>query len=120
MRTDQYMGLNDWAEEFIRGEQVVHFVETKHKKYPDGTEKTYGPYNVYVSNIQRAQYDTIDGAFGNSFPLNKYTFEDGRMFFEYVQAEPWSSGPCFFIALRNAVELPIPESLWKDEEIESA
>jgi hypothetical protein len=57
----------------------------------------------------------FDGAFGNSFPL--YSYED--KYCEFIQAEPWSSGPMFFIALQNNKDGSIiKESLWSEEEIE--
>ncbi len=51
-------------------------------------------------------------------PLYRHYFDDGRILEDYVQTEPWSGGPCTFLALREHSTLnPIEETLWSDEEI---
>jgi len=39
---------------------------------------------------------------------------------EYVQDEPWSSGPCIFLALRGPDGAPVTESLWPQEDLDEA
>ncbi|MEK9180319.1 MAG: hypothetical protein AAB897_02815 [Patescibacteria group bacterium] len=42
------------------------------------------------------------------------------MFYEEVQAEPWSSGPVFFLALQDEDGNWVAETLWPEEDIENA
>lgn len=119
MRTDQYIGLNERAAALVEGEQILLYRETITREYPDGRTVTAGPKPVTGSNVRIEKYDDLEGAFGNDFPLFRYVMADGREFYEYVQAEPWSSGPCYFLALRDSRGNPVPESLWTDEEIEA-
>ena len=121
MRTDQCVGLNERAKAIIVGEPVS-VVMTVTREYPDGwvTKETN---QVFESTVKSEVYRTLDGAWNPGFlKLFKYTFPDGRILYEDVQAEPWSSGPVYFLALRDSeysVEWNwIPDSLWTDEEIE--
>jgi len=65
--------------------------------------------------------NTFEGIFGgneDTYKLYKYITNSGREVEEYIQAEPWSSGPCFFIALRYVnTKRPVIKSLWSQEEI---
>ena len=58
------------------------------------------------------------GAFDPS-PLMKYTLRNGRVLYELVQAEPWSSGPVTFLALADEIGCWLTKSLWADAEIEA-
>jgi len=77
MRSDQYMGLSSKAKAFVVG-------------------------------MKAEQYDEFEGAFYNTFPLYKYTSETPEeiiVYHEIVQAEPWSSGPMFFMTLKERRDL---------------
>jgi len=118
-RSESYIGLNAWASELVEGEQVHAYTETIHREKPDGTVTVIGPRDVMVSNVYITQYSEIEGAYGGSYPLLQYTFDDGTEIFEYVQAEPWHSGPCYYLALRDSKGDPLPKSLWTDEELDN-
>jgi hypothetical protein len=45
---------------------------------------------------------------------------NGSVFEEFVQAEPWSGGPCYYIALKNKRGAVVRQSLWTDEELGNA
>jgi len=62
-------------------------------------------------------YDYYEGMFGDKYPLYQYCLNDGRTAEEFLQADPWSSGPCFFLGLRVSDGT---EFLWPDEEIDNA
>lgn len=50
----------------------------------------------------------------------RYKFSDGRILESYVQAEPQSSGPHTFLALRDAItKEPLLETLWPEETIDN-
>jgi hypothetical protein len=86
MRTDQYVGLNERAKNL-------------------------------VARYTKVLREEFEGAFGNKFPLYDYKNDCGHVVYsEYVQAQPWSSGPMFFIALKCL--MAVSNSLWNDQEIE--
>jgi hypothetical protein len=59
--------------------------------------------------------------YGEGFHLVRYTLPDGRKLVTFIQAEPWSSGPYTFLALKDeATGEPLAESLWTDQEIAEA
>lgn len=88
MRSDQYIGLNSRAIDLV-------------KELP---ERYIG--SRYIGSFE--------GAFGNEFGL--WSYDD--KYFEFVQVVSWSSGPMFFIALKDVDGDEILESLWTDTEIE--
>lgn len=89
MRMDQYIGLNDWGQEL-----------TSHME-KEVCGEIEGAWTDVVSNLYR--YKGMHGVF---------------LFEEYVQAEPWSSGPMYFVALKSLkTGEPVPQSLWSDEEM---
>ncbi|MGH9553291.1 MAG: hypothetical protein ACRD3W_28175, partial [Terriglobales bacterium] len=49
--------------------------------------------------------------------LHRHTLSDGSMYEEYVQAAPWSGGPCYFIALKDESGQPVAKSLWSEEQL---
>lgn len=67
-----------------------------------------------------------EGMFDDGPMLMKYMLKNGAYAYEYVQACPWSSGPCIFIALAsndyvkdNVKPIPISASLWEQKEIDN-
>jgi hypothetical protein len=78
-------------------------------------------YEKIIKSTKVKELETIFGMFGE--PINKtYLYEDsdGKKFESFIQAEPWSSGPCTFMALRwaDTKEL-INGCYWSEEEINS-
>lgn len=90
-RSDQYIGLNDWATEMLASCQA-----------------------------QATPYDKIEGAWNDDVAsLHEYTLPDGHVYREYVQTSPWSSGPMYFIALKDMqYDEPVARSLWSDHDID--
>jgi hypothetical protein len=72
-----------------------------------------------IQGAEAHQYDTFDGAFMNRFPLMQYVLPDGTNYFEFVQADPWASGPHFFLALKDENDSIVDGSLWFDDEVEN-
>lgn len=127
MRCDQYIGLNKWAEKFVEGEIVQSLIKGT-KTYPDGRVVPYEA-TCTESTVEQRTYAVLDGAWTPEFlHLQEYTLPNGRVIREYVQAEPWSSGPCYFLALEEMhIDhegkehwTPVEESLWSEEEIANA
>lgn len=89
-RTDQWMGLSDWATEFL-----VQNPPTSVEQL----EPVEGAWNPVVGHLSR------------------YTFADGSVLEEFVQATPWESGPMYLIALRDpATGHALRRSLWRYED----
>jgi len=121
IRCDQFMGLNEWASNFVKGEPVLVCVEEVTRVYPDGRRETLEPHPVYESSVKMEESGELySGMFEDEYPLHKYTLPDGRVYFERLQAAPWSSGPVHFLALQDESGNWIPESLWAEETIEAA
>ena len=63
----------------------------------------------------------IKGAFGGVviYRPQEYRNHHGRVVYrEFIQDEPWSSGPHTFLALKDRLGQVVKESLWDDEEID--
>jgi hypothetical protein len=119
MRMDQHFGLNPWASNFVLGEQIP-VTEKTTRIYPDGTKEEFVK-EVDISKVKKEPSGGLYvGMFEDEFPLYRYTFPDERTFFEAVQSDQWSSGPCFFLALKDENGEWVKESLWDEEEIENA
>lgn len=115
MRCEQYIGLNDWAQNYVCA--TVKAREIGVRLLPDGSTETFDR-EVSVPVARRETVGAIAGAYGQDMPLTRYTMPNGRVFTEYVQAAPWSSGPCYFIALRNERGNVVTQSLWRQEDID--
>lgn len=56
----------------------------------------------FVASLERLNCGVFFGMFDEEFPLYVYVDkETGEEWEEFVQYEPWSSGPWFLIGLRN-------------------
>lgn len=100
MRCDQIYGLNDKALEIVKN-SVTRIIP----EIPDFLEW---------------EGDTPDrcftGMFNELYPLCTYIMEDGSILEEKVEAAPWASGPCFFLALWDKDKGDwVKESIWGDE-----
>ncbi len=117
-RSDQYIGLNDWARALVHQRRDVR--EVGDTILPNGDAVPFDRKGTaLVAGVETI--GEIVGAFSDCVAhLSRYTLPDGRVFDEFVQAEPWSSGPCYFIALKDGEGNEVAESLWSDEEIDNA
>ena len=121
IRETQVWGLNEWADQFLTSETVFSYTERSVRIYPDGREAAQPDRPVYKPAVEVVESgEHFEGMFGERYPLHKYTLPDGRVYYERVQAEPWSSGPCIFLAIQDEKEKWVPESLWREEDIEAA
>ena len=90
MRSTQYIGLNKRGEEYIA----------------EYSKEVIAGKNIAV------------GIDGEEMPLNGYRLTDGRIVYEVVQTEMWSSGSMIFTCLETIQGDMIEESKWLDSEIE--
>jgi len=118
MRCDQYIGLNKWASEKVSRQMTVR--EIGARLLPGGKAVPFDrSISVPVAKIE--VIGKIAGAWNDHVAnLHRYTLPDGRVYVEYIQADPWSSGPCYFIALKNQKGNVVSQSLWTEEELAQA
>jgi hypothetical protein len=115
MRCDQYVGLNEWASEKVSRQVMVR--EVGARILPNGKALPFDrTIKVPVAKVE--VIGTITGAWTDHVAnLHRYSLPDGRVYEEFIQADPWSSGPCYYIALKNNKGNLIRQSLWTDEEL---
>jgi hypothetical protein len=118
MRCDQYYGLNNWAKALVQKTQQVR--EVGERKFNDGATESFDRLvEITVAKIE--SIGKIEGAFDPIVSdLHRYTMPNGDVFEEYIQASPWSSGPCYFIALKHPDGSVVKQSLWRRESINRA
>lgn len=113
----QWMGLTQRAKDLIRGETVDVEITTI-RRYPDGREilvlSKEKEFNILRQKSARKVQNPFSGV---DYSLYDFIFPSGRVLEEHVQAQPWSSGPVVFIALKEKDDW-IPESLWSEDEIQ--
>jgi hypothetical protein len=118
MRCDQYVGLNKWASDKVSRQQTVR--EVGARILPNGRAVPFDR-QVVVPVAKVEVIGKITGAWKDVVAnLHRYTLPDGRVYEEFIQAEPWSSGPCYFIALKNLKGNVISQSLWTTDELNNA
>lgn len=115
MRTTQIIGLTKAAKELLNNYEPTRIIEKLQRIYPDGHTEQF-EREVTEDPRKTEECGSFFGMFDEEYPLRRYTMPNGKVYEEYVQAEPWSSGPCIFLALRNE-NGPVKESLWSEEEI---
>jgi hypothetical protein len=107
MRCDQIFGLPIGAIEFLRKYEVQPEA-CPHCKRPFDRKPDVCGYYL--------------GMFDDPYNLYRHLLVDGRTAEEFVQADPWSSGPCMFLGLRvydTNADLE-NEFLWSQEDIDNA
>lgn len=106
MRTTQYLGLNKnaqtWLKKSCQGEPLPT------KKFVEGM------FGEKVHQLLKHTLKTPTTIVKTpKAPAYLETHVE-----EYVQAEPWSSGPVVFLALRySKCKQPVDESLWPEEDL---
>jgi len=109
IRCDQMIGLSPRAEAFLDEHCSTQLVET----FVDGIKE--GEY--HKRKLCKGKH-TIVSMFGDESILPGYELKDGSKVYEDVQAEPWSSGPCFFLYLVDEAGKVVENTAWTDEEID--
>ena len=115
MRCDQYIGLNEWSKTKVLATQKVR--EIGHRILSNGRAVPF-QRKVRVPIARVKVVGRIKGAWTDVVAnLHRYTKPGGEVFEEFVQATPWSGGPCYFIALKDKRGEVVPESLWSDHDL---
>lgn len=114
-RSDQFIGLNKRARRLVQRKICVH--EQGLRTFANGRTQRFNRWR----RIPVARKEVIGVIAGAWIPvvaqLHRYTLPGGRVLEEFVQATPWSSGPCYFLALQDKKGRPVPESLWTEDEM---
>jgi hypothetical protein len=117
MRCDQMMGFNQWAKDLLEG-QKIRVTDTILRKFPDGTTRELEETKLIDTIRTTETGEFFVGMFDDKYPLHRYELTNGKVFVAYVQRCIWSSGPCFWLALKDKDGNPVSESLWQEEEME--
>jgi hypothetical protein len=123
MRSDQLIGLTPAAQALTRGRPVPAYTRHERRVYPDGSTDILPPVDITASSVVSTPYADEPGAWADvAGVLYRHTLTNSppphRVLEEYVQATPWSSGPMYFIALRDATTgQSLPETLWSADEM---
>lgn len=106
MRCDQFMGLPPEALQFLVKHAVKPTVcECCKQQIPE----------------KREVIEFYDGMFNDQHPLYRIPLVGGEYAEEYLQADPWSSGPVFFHGLWVYKGGKVVKTYtWTDKEIEEA
>jgi hypothetical protein len=102
MRCDQIIGLPVAAREFL----------CEHGALPEACPHCHRPFDQKLEVCGYWQ-----GMFDEPYNLYRHQLNDGRTAEEFVQADPWSSGPCLFLGLRVSDGT---EFLWDQKDIDDA
>ena len=111
MRCDQFMGLTKEAEDFLAA-----------VGNPPGKELT--GKNPYAWDTEKSESidikNTYSGMFGDEYPHYCYKWDAGWAV-TYLQADPWASGPVFFLGLlvMDPYNSVVKKFEWTDEEIQA-
>ncbi|MHA2063462.1 MAG: hypothetical protein ACXABY_03680 [Candidatus Thorarchaeota archaeon] len=102
------MGLTEEAIKWLHKNCVKVLKYTK--VFPDDREDE----EVWEWEVE--VYQETNSWYGEGYSLKRYRLANGLWVYEYIQAEPWSSGPCTFLALSWTPDGkdPIEATLWSD------
>jgi len=107
MRCDQMIGVTEKASNFLADNMLdAEECPCCHRPFPRKLE-TCGKFF---------------GMYDNEHQLRLYRLKDGGYAEEFIQADPWSSGPCFFIGLKvfDVDGHFLQEFLWDQKDIDYA
>ncbi len=107
MRCDQTRGLTFAAMRFL----------AKYEARPDAC-----PCCQHIPPSVLEECGNYDGMYDSEYKLYRHKLKDGRWADEFLQAQPWSSGPVAFLGLRVFEKdgQECANFLWPSEEIENA
>ena len=103
MRCDQYIGLTNEAKSFLQ----------------NNTEDKVCPHCNQTIPTKLEVIGCYNGMFMEEYSLFRHPLTGGGYADEYLQASPWSSGPCFFIGLQvfGSRGEAIKVYAWSEEDI---
>lgn len=113
IRCDQWIGLSNEARAWLKDN--VNWVQTNQLWCPHcGKEVRCDTVMEAIASPKRVVY----GMFDDEYRLGTWRLKSGKVVKEVLQAEPWSSGPCFFTCLELEDGTRIGK--WSQYEIDNA
>jgi hypothetical protein len=121
-RSWNFYGLSAQAHQFLNDNlQLTEFEETVTRTYADGRVHSTTRKLQEESWQKGIAYSEHQPWFDEPLHLKSYVLKNGQTVYEYVQEEPWSSGPCTFVALsyseNNRDNNPVESTLWSQRMI---
>lgn len=119
-RSTQWMGFTPESHKWLLNNAICEKVSViTTKLYRDDRREINETINDEINSIETGQ--EVTGMFEELVhKIREYPLKNGKVVEEYIQAEPWSSGPCIFMALRyKDTKKPIRASLWSQKEIDN-
>jgi len=112
-RSWSFLGLSEDAENFLRANAHAEEFELRNLSTDEVVNRYSRASGEPSGRITDSWYD-------EPYKLKRYQLLDGSYCYEYVQAEPWYSGPTTFLALAHDIDGqdPIPETLWDQDLID--
>ncbi len=112
-RSCNLVGLTEDAWDFLKANAHAEDFELRNVSTDEVVSRYSRASGEPSGRIVEPWYDGI-------YELLRYPLLDGTYCYEFVQAEPWSSGPNTFLALAHDIDGtdPIPETLWDQDIIE--
>ena len=109
-------GLNPWASDFV-SKPTVEYTDYIRRVYADKTvEDIETKGTKCLVQKETSGRIVLLGSSNIEHPLFKYTFPDGKIIYEFSQADPESSA-AIFLALEDKEGARLRESLWTDKEM---
>ena len=123
IRQNQVFGLNDAARQILAREGVIAYENGE--SFEGYFDEKYPLHNWVAPNeaMNRisAQIAQLEEQVATAYARREQLAKSAPLrYAEYVQDVVYSSGPCFFLALRDASGSPVQATLWPQSEIEAA
>ena len=119
-RSWSFYGLTPQAHLFLEQHiELCEYQETLIRTYANGRCEQ-STQTLKESSWQKGKiYAQHQPWFDEPLQLKSWTLPNGQEIYEFVQDEPWSGGPCTFLALSYDISgtQPVIESLWSEETI---
>lgn len=121
-RSWSFYGLNAQAKQFLEDNlELAEFEQTVTRTYADGRVESITQTLKEDAWQKAVSYAEHQPWFDDPLKLKHYGLKNGQTVYEYIQEEPWSSGPCTFLALsysaNNCEGNVVESSLWLEQTI---
>lgn len=119
------LGLNPWAKNLIRGEQVLVCTEEVAHIYPDGRREVQKSKKIFESSVKRKEsgdrcprYLMFDAQGGDDStePLYIYTLPDGKVYYERYHKASIPGWEFDYLVLANEAGI-VEESRWTLDDV---
>ena len=124
MRMTQYRGFTPQAMQWLnKNVKTTEYTEITTRIYhPSGRSEKMPRRQIIEVNFRETDNIIMGMLEEEVRRIREYDLANGQgIIEEFVQAQPWSSGPCIFMALRfKDSKKPVMQSLWSNKDIDEA